>query len=589
MNIFYVFTFLGGLAFFLYGMSLMGDGLAKASGGKLERILEKLTSNRLAAVLLGAGVTAVIQSSSATTVMVVGFVNSGIMKLNQAIGIIMGANVGTTATSWILSLTGIEGDSFFLQLLKPSSFSPVLAFIGIILIMFLKGEKKHDIGMILIGFAILMFGMETMSGAVKPLADVPGFTNILVKFSNPVMGVLVGAIFTAIIQSSSASVGILQALCATGSVSYSIAIPIIMGQNIGTCITAILSSIGANKNAKRAAAVHLYFNMIGTIVLMGIFYMVHAAVPFSFMQNAANVAGIAVVHSIFNIFTTLLLLPFGNQLEKLACLTVGHVRGEEGEDEEDTEEFCELDPRFLERPALACQQCKNAVNHMASISKKALYASIALVSEYDAKKAEKVKKYEKQIDQYEDQLGNYMVHLSNRPLSDKDNRTVAMLLHDIGDIERISDHAINISEAAKEMHDKDLHFSEKGEEEIRIFAGAIQEIVATTFFALEKEDIQLACKVEPLEETIDELNAEMKRRHIKRLQTGTCTINMGFILSDITTSYERIADHCSNIAVSLLQQEEEFDSHQYVHDLKHGNNEQFAIDYKSYKNKYLLP
>lgn len=589
MNIFYVFTFLGGLAFFLYGMSLMGDGLAKASGGKLERILEKLTSNRLAAVLLGAGVTAVIQSSSATTVMVVGFVNSGIMKLNQAIGIIMGANIGTTATSWILSLTGIEGDSFFLQLLKPSSFSPVLAFIGIILIMFLKGEKKHDIGMILIGFAILMFGMETMSGAVKPLADVPGFTNTLVKFSNPVMGVLVGAIFTAIIQSSSASVGILQALCATGSVSYSMAIPIIMGQNIGTCITAILSSIGANKNAKRAAAVHLYFNMIGTIVLMGIFYMVHAAVPFAFMQDAANAAGIAVVHSIFNVSTTLLLLPFGNQLEKLACLTVGHVRGEEGPDEEDTEEFCELDPRFLDRPALACQQCKNAVNHMASITKKALYASIALLSEYDAKKAEKVKKYEKQIDQYEDQLGNYMVHLSNRPLSDKDNRTVAMLLHDIGDIERISDHAINICEAAKEMYDKDLHFSEKGEEEIRIFAGAIQEIVATTFFALEKEDISLACKVEPLEETIDALNAEMKRRHIKRLQKGTCTINMGFILSDITTSYERIADHCSNIAVSLLQQEEEFDSHKYVHDLKHGNNEQFHADYQIFKNKYLLP
>lgn len=589
MNLFYAFTFLGGIAFFLYGMNLMGNGLEKASGGKLERVLEKLTGNRLTAVLLGAGVTAVIQSSSATTVMVVGFVNSGIMKLNQAVGIIMGANIGTTVTSWILSLTGIQGDSFFLQLLKPTTFAPVLAFIGIICIMFLKGEKKHNLGMILIGFALLMFGMDTMSGAVEPLAEVPGFSQLLVKFSNPILGVLVGAVLTAVIQSSSASVGILQALCVTGSVSYGVAIPIIMGQNIGTCITAILSSVGANKNAKRAAAVHLYFNLIGTVVLMSIFYMIHAAVPFPFMQTSINAAEIAVVHSIFNILTTALLLPFGNQLEKLACLTVGHVRGEEDTEEEDTEEFCELDPRFLDRPALACQQCKNAVNHMASISQKALYSAIAQLSQYDKKKAEKIKRYEKQIDQYEDQLGNYMVRLSNRQLSDRDSRTVAMLLHDIGDIERIGDHANNISKAAQEMYEKELHFSEKGEEEIRIFAGAIHEIVATTFFALEKEDMAMAAKIEPLEEIIDELNAEMKRRHIKRLQKGTCTINMGFILSDITTNYERIADHCSNIAVSLLLREEELDSHEYIHDLKHGNNEQFQADYKIYKNKYLLP
>lgn len=587
MDIFDLFTFVGGLAFFLFGMKIMGDGLAKASGGKLEQILEKLTSNRLTAVLLGAGVTAVIQSSSATTVMVVGFVNSGIMQLKQAIGIIMGANIGTTATSWILSLTGIEGESFFVQLLKPTSFSPVLAFVGIILIMFSKSEKKHDIGMIFVGFAVLMFGMDTMSGAVKGLREVEGFTSLLVKFAHPIMGVLVGAIFTAVIQSSSASVGILQALCATGSVSYGVALPIIMGQNIGTCITAIISSIGANKNAKRAAAVHLYFNLIGTVVLMLVFYIMHAFAPFAFMQESANAAGIAVVHSIFNVVTTVMLLPFGNQLEKLACATVGRTAGEEEGDE--TEIFRELDPRFLDRPALACQQCKEALHDMTQITLKALTDAMSLFREYDSKKAEKVRKYEKQIDQYEDRLGNYMVTLSSRNLSDRDSRSVAMMLHDIGDIERISDHARNIMEAAQEMHEKELNFSEKGQEEIRIFSEALQDIVTTTFSALEQEDLSKAYKVEPLEETIDELNDEMKRRHIKRLQKGTCSINMGFILSDLTTNYERIADHCSNIAISLLQLEEEFDPHVYMHDLKHGNNQQFHEYYNNYKNKYMLP
>ena len=471
MSIFDFLTMLGGLAMFLYGMNTMGEGLTKVSGGKLERILERLTSNPIKAVLLGAMVTAVIQSSSATTVMVVGFVNSGIMKLSQAIGIIMGANIGTTITAWILSLSGIESDNFLMQFLKPSNFSPILAVIGIVFIMFLNSQKKKDIGMILIGFAILMFGMETMSGAVKPLADVPEFTGILTAFSNPVLGMLAGALLTAVIQSSSASVGILQALCATGSITYGAAFPIIMGQNIGTCVTALISSIGANKNARRAALVHLYFNIIGTSIFMIVFYSVNAVVNFGFVSEMAGPAGIAVIHSIFNIVATIILLPFTKGLEKLAYLTIR-------EDEEEKNGVQSLlDERFLEQPAFAIERCKQVAGTMAELSRKALMQSISLIREYDKQKAKSVYEMEDEVDHYEDELGSYLIKLSSKNLSEKDSRTLSTILHCIGDFERISDHAMNIEESARKLYDQKLEFSEKAAGEIQVFTRAVSDIL----------------------------------------------------------------------------------------------------------------
>lgn len=589
MDFFGVLTMIGGLALFLYGMEVMGDGLSKASGGRLEKILEKLTSNRFKAVLLGAGVTAVIQSSSATTVMVVGFVNSGIMKLSQAIGIIMGANIGTTVTSWILSLSGIESDSFFMRLLKPTSFSPVLAVIGVAFLMFSKKDKLKDIGSILVGFAVLMFGMEAMSGAVKPLADVPEFTNILTAFSNPILGLLAGTVLTAIIQSSSASVGILQALCVTGSVSYGAAIPIIMGQNIGTCVTALLSAIGASKNAKRAALVHLYFNIIGTTIFMLVFYSINAVVPFAFLGDAANAAGIAVVHTAFNIFATILLLPFSAGLEKLACLTIKDDAGE-AVDEKAAETIQILDPRFLATPSFALEQCRTAAIDMAAYAKEALFLSMDLITHYDKESAKRVKELEDKVDHYEDELGSYLVKLSSKNLSEKDSHTLSFLLHNIGDFERISDHALNIKEAAQEMKDKDLDFSSKASEELAVFTEAVKDIINTSFLVFQEEDVKLAKKIEPLEEVIDYLNTEIKKRHIKRLRKGKCTIEMGFILADITTSYERVADHCSNIAVSLLEiAEDEFDTHEYMDTLKATDNFEFREDVKRFQKRYLLP
>ena len=455
MDLFSILTMIGGLALFLYGMNVMGDGLSKISGGRLEKLLEKLTSNPLKAVILGAGVTAVIQSSSATTVMVVGFVNSGVMKLTQAVGIIMGANIGTTVTSWILSLSGIESNNFFISLLKPTSFSPVLAIIGIAFLMFSKKEKKKDIGTILIGFAVLMFGMETMSGAVKPLANVPEFTGILTMFSNPLLGLLAGTILTAVIQSSSASVGILQALCITGSVSFGTAIPIIMGQNIGTCVTALLSAIGANKNAKRAALIHLYFNLIGTIGFMVIFYALNYFIRFSFLSDSASAAGIAVVHSIFNIVATLFLLPFSKGLEKLACITIRDDEAETALMSQAEKDFKLLDSRFLETPGFATEQCKVVAANMAELTKEALYLSMDLITEFDKKKAKRVEELESEIDQYEDQLGTYMVKLSQKYLSEKDSHTLSIILHCLSDFERISDHAVNIMYSAKEMFEKE--------------------------------------------------------------------------------------------------------------------------------------
>ncbi len=586
MDLFDVLNMVGGLALFLYGMHIMGGGLEKLSGGKLERVLEKLTKNRIMAVLLGAGVTAVIQSSSATTVMVVGFVNSGIMKLNQAIGIIMGANIGTTVTAWLLSLTAIEGNGFFMQLLKPTSFSPVLALIGICMIMFSKKDKKKNIGSILIGFAILMFGMDTMSGAVKPLADVPEFTSLLTKFSNPILGLLIGAGVTAIIQSSSASVGILQALCVTGAIKFGNAIPIIMGQNIGTCITAIISSIGAGRDAKRAAAVHLYFNIIGTTIFMLAFYGLNAALDFTFLNDTISAATIASIHTTFNVVTTFILLPFGNVLEKLANKTIKEQKVPQTEFEK---ELLALDARFLDSPGYAIMQCKNVTTKMAMLAKSAVYKALDLIENFDEKEAERVIEIENEVDEFEDKLGSYLVKISGKNLSTEEGHTTSMLLHSLNDFERISDHAVNILEAARELYDKGISFSDKGLNEIRVYSEAVKEILDITMKSFENMDKGIAVTVEPLEDVIDDLNIVIKEKHIKRLRTGECTTELGFILSDISTSFERVADHCSNIAIYVLQSDqEEMDPHNFL--IQHGmaGNKEFQDRYIEYKNKYII-
>lgn len=588
MDFFGVLNLIGGLALFLYGMNLMGDGLSKASGGRLEMILEKLTNTPIKAVLLGAGVTAVIQSSSATTVMVVGFVNSGIMKLQQAVGIIMGANIGTTATSWILGLSGIDSSSFFIKLLKPSSFSPVLAIIGIAFIMFSKKEKLKNAAMIMIGFAILMFGMDAMSEAVKPLRDVPEFTSILTRFSHPILGMLAGLILTAVIQSSSASVGILQALCATGAVSFGAAIPIIMGQNIGTCVTAMLSGIGAAKNAKRAALVHLYFNIIGTILFMVAFYAINAVVPFAFLNDAADAWGIAAVHSIFNVTATLCLLPFSKVLVKLATLTVKDEV--EAETSEDDKALHLLDARFLDMPSLAVEQCRSVAVTMSQKAEEALNLSLDLFSAYTEEKAERVVELESEVDRFEDHLGDYLMKVSSKDLSERDSQTMNTILHCIGDFERISDHARNLKEAAQEMFEKQLTFSEKAQQELEVLKAAVHDILKMTMLSFAEVDLKLAANVEPLEDVIDSLNQEIKQKHVNRLRKGKCTIELGFILSDITTNMERVSDHCSNIAVCLLQaNEEEYDPHAYLGELKQEDNLDFKGKVLAYKERYQLP
>ena len=580
---------IGGLAMFLYGMNAMGDGLAKLSGGKLEQILEKLTSKRIMAVLLGVIVTAIIQSSSATTVMVVGFVNSGIMQLSQAVGIIMGANIGTTVTSWLLSLTGIQGSSLFIQLLKPSSFSPVLAAVGIILTMTAKdNNKKKDIGNILVGFAILMFGMETMSSAVEPLAENAQFTSILTKFSNPLLGMLAGLVLTAVIQSSSASVGILQALCVTGAVGYKTAIPIIMGQNIGTCVTAIISSIGASKNAKRASMIHLYFNLIGTIIFMVVFYGINAVIGgFAFLDTPANAAGIAVVHTLFNIGAVLLLYPFGNQLVKLAQITIPEHADEK---EQKPDEFAILDERFLEKPAFAMELCKNATIKMAEEAKDALELSLENLHIYDGKRVEKIIALEQSVDRYEDALGTYLVKLNNSDLSQSDSRTLSILLHCIGNFERISDHAVNITDSLTEMNQKDLHFSKKALEEMEVFSKALKDIVEATCTAFVEADLEKARRIEPFEQVIDGLSIELKQRHVHRLRKGKCTIELGLILEDIITNYERISDHCSNIAVCMIRVNEDgFDTHEYLDVVKEEKAPWFEEEFYALSRKYALP
>ena len=588
MDFFSILTLIGGLALFLYGMNAMGDGLAKVSGGKLEKILENLTSSPIKAVLLGAAVTGVIQSSSATTVMVVGFVNSGIMKLSQAVGVIMGANIGTTVTSWILSLTGIQSDNFIIRLFKPTSFSPILAIIGVVFILFINDSKKKDVGTIFIGFAILMYGMDMMSSSVKPLAEVPAFTNLLLKFSNPLLGVLAGALLTAVIQSSSASVGILQALCLTGAVPFSAAIPIIMGQNIGTCITAIISAIGAKKNAKRAAAVHLYFNMIGTVIFMTVFYIVNALVGFSFFHQSATPAGIAIIHSVFNITATLILLPFSKGLEKLACLTIRDKKEDIAVSAEDRE-FMILEPRFLEKPAFAVEQSRNAARKMAEESHNALFTALKLVDKYSEEDVERVENMEAKVDRYEDELGTYLVKLSHKDISEADSHSLSIMLHCIGDFERISDHAVNIKESAEELHKKGLKFSPNAKKDLEVLGRAVEEIVNTAYAVFDKQDMKLAEKIEPLEEVVDELSKEVRRRHVQRLRSGECTIEMGFILTDITTCLERVADHCSNIGVCVTQVSEDlYDTHSHLNTVKTHPDESFYQELEDARIKYQL-
>ena len=580
MDFFDVLTLLVGLSLFLFGMNLMGNSLEKCAGSSLKVLLSKLTSRKILGFLTGLGVTAVIQSSSATTVMVVGFVNSGLLSLRQAIGVIMGANVGTTVTAWILSLTGLDGESFFIRLLEPTSFSPVLALIGVGLTMMAKSERKKDVGMILLGFAVLMFGMDTMSGAVAGLQDVPEFQSIFLMFTNPVLGVLAGAILTAIIQSSSASVGILQALSATGQVTYGAAIPIIMGQNIGTCVTAMISSVGANKNAKRAAVVHLLFNIIGTCVWLSVFYLINAVVHFDFVGNSIDQLGIAVVHTTFNVLCTALLFPFSGLLEKLACRLV--------RDDKVPEQIQILDERLLSTPPVAIGRCQEVAETMARISMDALRTGCHLIEHYDAKEAQAVRETEKEADQYEDMLGTYLVKLGRENLSERDNRQVSKLLHIIGDFERISDHAVNVVESAEEMRSKGLHFSPQAKQELNVLTSAVGEIMDLSLDAFLKDDPDLAVKVEPLEQVVDTLKEQLRNRHILRLQRGECTIELGFVWSDLLTDLERVADHCSNIAGCVIEMSHgSLDVHEYLDYIK-GGSIAFQRAYNAYARKYAL-
>lgn len=579
MSIFNVLSLIGGLSLFLFGMNFMGDALEKRAGGSLQTVLSRITSSKWKGLILGIAVTAVIQSSSATTVMVVGFVNSGIMVLSQAINVIMGANIGTTVTSWLLSLTGIESDNIFVSLLKPSSFTPVLALIGIILYMFLKNSRKKDIGQILLGFSVLMFGMEAMSEAVKPLKDIPEFQNILLMFSNPILGVLAGALLTAIIQSSSASVGILQALCSTGQITFGTAIPIIMGQNIGTCVTALISSIGANKGAKRSAVVHLCFNIGGTIIWLSIFEFINMFVHFNFMGDKIGVMGIAVVHTLFNVLCTLTFLPLTKQLEKLACIIV--------KDDKKNQKFEILDTRLYATPAVALENCGKTVINMAYEAVDSIRMACNLFSKYDNSIADSILKSEADIDKYEDKIGNYLLGLTNYSLSEKDNIETTKYLHVIGDLERISDHAVNLMNSAKEINSKKLIFSDSAKSEIEKMCSAVNEIMDYTLKAITNDDLTAASEVGPLEEVIDALKKKLQKNHIKRLQNNGCTIEMGFVLSDITTVLERISDHCNNIALCIIDlQRESLGLHRQSKYLK-KSNPVFQQKYEEYYNKYI--
>lgn len=580
MTIFNALNLIGGLCLFLFGMNLMGQALERRAGSGLRSLLEKMTQNRLMGLLAGLGVTAVIQSSSATTVMVVGFVNSGLMTLRQSIGVIMGANIGTTVTAWILSLSGIEGSSLLVQMFKPSTFTPILALVGIILYMFCKADKKKDTGMILLGFATLMFGMEAMSSAVSSLRNVPQFREIFLMFSNPILGVLVGAVLTGIIQSSSASVGILQALASTGQVTYGAAIPIIMGQNIGTCVTALLSSIGTNKNARRAALVHLNFNVIGATVGIVLFYVVRAVAAPVLLGQAASEWGIAVAHSIFNILCTAVLLPMGGLLEKLVLRLVPEGKQPQRE--------AELDERLLATPALALERCRTLIADMASYSMESLRESLNAITAYNQKSAEHIREDEAKTDHYEDIIGSYLVKLSACKIGESDSALAAEYLRIIGDFERIADHSVNILESAEEMQQKGIAFSAAALQEYATMAGAVREVTALAYDSFVSGDVQAARQVEPLEQVIDDLKEEMRTRHIRRMQQGSCGIEAGFIWSDLLTNLERVSDHCSNIACCMIEgADHNLHRHEVLQSIR-GSGEIFDREYSSYRQKYAL-
>ena len=576
MDIFSVFTLCGGLAFFLYGMTTMSKSLEKMAGGRLEQMLKRMTASPLKSLLLGAGITIAIQSSSAMTVMLVGLVNSGVMELGQTIGVIMGSNIGTTLTAWILAMTGIESENVFVNLLKPENFSPLLALAGIILIMGSKKQRRRD----MVGFSILMYGMELMKQAVSPLADMPEFSSLLTAFNNPLLGVLVGAVFTGVIQSSAASVGLLQALALTGSITYGIAIPVIMGQNIGTCVTALISSIGVNRNARRVAVIHISFNIIGSAVCLLLFYGGDILFHFQFLNYTVGALGIAACHTIFNVFTTLMLLPFSRQLEKLARAV---IRGENK-----AEEFAFLDPLLLHTPSVAISECVAMSNRMGEVARENVHLALCQLSDYSNARESEILANEDKLDIYEDRLGSYLVQISQHGVSMNDIRTVSRLLHAIGDFERIGDHALNLQESAQELHEKELHFSEPANEELQVLLAAMDEIMEKAFGSFQQDSAAMAVEVEPLEETIDRLIEEIRMQHIRRLQTGACTIQLGFVFNDLLTNLERVSDHCSNIAVSIIEEQgDQVDRHTYINELKEESA--FNMRLKDNLQKYQLP
>ena len=580
MNIFSLFTLCGGLAFFLYGMTVMSKSLEKMAGGRLERLLKRMTSTPIKSLLLGAAITIAIQSSSAMTVMLVGLVNSGVMELGQTIGVIMGSNIGTTLTAWLLSLTGIESESFFVNFLKPKNFSPLLALAGILLIMGSKKQRRRDVGRVMMGFSILMYGMELMSGAVAPLADMPEFTDLMTAFTNPLLGVLVGAAFTGIIQSSAASVGILQALAMTGSVTYGMAIPIIMGQNIGTCVTALISSIGVSRNAKRVSVIHISFNLIGTTVGLIILCGGNALFGFPFLSNSVNAVGIALCHTIFNVCTTILLLPFTRQLEWLAKKAIST--------EDKPSDFAFLDPRLLRTPGVAASECASMVNQMGALAQTSMDLVLTQFLQYTDAREEEILSNEDKLDIYEDHLGSYLVQISQHGTSADDMHTISRLLHAIGDFERIGDHVLNLQESAKELRDKQLRFSPTAHKEVEVLTRLLRDLMTAALDCFRKDDPVAAQLVEPLEETMDCLTEEVRNRHIHRLQNGQCTIQLGFVLNDLLNNFERIGDHCSNIAVSVIEeQDSQMASHAYLHDMK--KNGEFAARLQNNLSRYALP
>lgn len=592
MTIFNLLTFLGGLALFLYGINVMGDGLKKTSGGKLEGILAKLTSNKITAVLIGALVTALMQSSSATTVMIVGFVNSGLMELAKSVHVIIGANIGATITPWVMSLSalGSGGTSIFLQLLKPTSFAPILAIIGVFIIIISKNTKKKNIALIFVGFAVLMFGMDTMSGAVEPLADSAEFANVMMMFSNPILGTLVGIVLTGIIQSSSATVGMVQVLSTSGLITYGSAIPLMIGANIGTCATALLSSIGTSRNARRSALVHLFYNIVRGVLFIAVFYGLDAFIHFAFLNDHASAVGIAFFYTCLSIASAIVLFPVSKIFEKLAVWALPVTEEEkELKGMAAKKNITLLDDRFLASPGLAVKQCKQVAIDMANYTREALFTAIGLFDEFKEKKAKKVVDLEDVIDHYEDQLGNYLVKVSAEQLSEEASKELSIILHSIGDFERISDHACNIVTSAEEMHEKKLEFSKKAVEEISVFTHALKDIVDYAFDSFIENDKNKATQVEPIEEIIDDLQLEIKARHIKRLRKGKCSIELGFVLSDLLTNYERVSDHCSNIAISVLQQDEMVGAHEYEREIESKSNEEFTRLMKLYSEKYSLP